>query len=175
MKNRFIGSSIILLILFAVCIMLYSITGVSLMMTLAITFGVTSYHFVMRLSVGYLIGKCLNNQVDYTKKWFKVSSFETHLYNILRVKKWKQNMPAFQKDCFDIKLHSIEEITGATCQAEIVHEIIIVFSFLPIILCKWLGSCAVFVITSLIAALIDISFVMIQRFNRPRLLKMMKR
>lgn len=97
-----------------------------------------------------------------------------YLYKVLKVKKWKEHMPTFQNDYFDIKQHSLEEIASATCQAEIVHEIIAVFSFLPVILSKWFGSCEVFVTTSLIAALIDISFVMVQRFNRPRLLKMMK-
>ena len=175
MKNGMVGCSIIFLILFVVCMVTYSITDISIMETLAISFGVTSYHFIMRLSVGGLINRYLNNQVDYTKKWFKVRSFEPYLYNILKVKKWKQYMPTFQPDYFDIKLHGLEEIASATCQAEIVHEIIAVLSFWPVILSRWFGSCEVFVITSFIAALIDSSFVMIQRFNRPRLLKMIKR
>lgn len=174
MKDGIVGGSIILLILFAICIGIYSITDISMMETLAIAFGVTAYHFIMRLSVGWLINSCLNNQVDYTKKWFKVCSFEMYLYEILKVKKWKQYMPTFQNNCFDIKQHSLAEIASAACQAEIVHEIIAVLSFIPVILSKWFGSCGVFVITSFIAALIDSSFVMIQRFNRPRLLKLIK-
>lgn len=175
MKKGMAGSSAVLLILFIICTVIYHITDISIMETLAITFGVTAYHFVMRLSVANLINRRLNNQVDYTKKWFNVCPFETHLYRILKVKKWKPYMPTFQNDCFDIRLHSFEEIAGATCQAEIVHEVIVVFSFIPVILSKWFGSCEVFVITSFLAALIDMSFVMIQRFNRPRLLKMIKR
>lgn len=174
MKYGMAGGSIILLILFAVCAVIYGITDISMMETLAITFGVASYHFIMRLGVGGLIGRCLNNQVDYTKKWFKVSSFETDLYNILKVKKWKQYMPTLQNDYFDIRQHSLEEIASATCQAEIVHEIIVIFSFVPVILTRWFGSCEIFVITSFMAALMDVLFVMIQRFNRPRLLKVRK-
>lgn len=175
MKREMVGGSMLLLILFAICAVIYCITDISRMETLTITLGVTSYHFIMRLSVGGVIDRYLNNRVDYTKKWFEVSSFETYFYNILKVKKWKQYLPTLRNDYFDRKLHSLEEIASATCQAEIVHEIIAVLSFMPVILSKWLGSCGVFVITSLIAALIDSSFVMIQRFNRPRLLKVIKR
>lgn len=171
MKKGMVISSAILLILFAACTVIYNITDLTAMEMFSITFGVAAYHFVMRLGVGYLIDRCLNNQVDYTKKWFQVCSFETHVYNLLKVKKWKQYLPTLQNDCFDIRLHSLEEIASATCQAEIVHEIIVVFSFVPIVLSKWFGSCEVFVVTSFLAALIDIAFVMIQRFNRPRLLR----
>ena len=62
----------------------------------------------------------------------------------------------------------------AMCQAELVHETIIVFSFLPIIACVWFGTIEVFVITSIVSALIDYIFVVLQRDNRPRILKILK-
>lgn len=175
MKKGMAGGSMVLLILSVVCIVINCITEISFMETLAVTFGVTSYHFIMRLTVGGWLDRWLNNQVDYTKKWFQVRPFETYVYDVLKVKKWKRYMPTFQNDYFDMRMHSLEEIAGAMCQAELVHEIIAVLSFMPVILSKWLGSCGVFIITSFMAALIDLSFVMIQRFNRPRLLKMIKR
>ena len=78
------------------------------------------------------------------------------------------------EDFFDIKKRTLKEIIGATCQAEIVHEIIVILSFLPIILSVWFGELAVFIITSIISALIDTIFIIMQRYNRPRLIKLMK-
>jgi hypothetical protein len=70
---------------------------------------------------------------------------------------------------------NIEEIIGATCQAEIVHETIMVFSLLPIILIPYLGAAVAFIITSVLSVLIDFAFVMLQRYNRPRLVQIKNR
>ena len=57
------------------------------------------------------------------------------------------------------------------CGAEVVHEVILVLSFLPLLAAFPFGSFGVFLITSLLAALYDLSFVIMQRFNRPRILR----
>ena len=59
------------------------------------------------------------------------------------------------------------------CEAEITHEIIALFSFVPILFSLKIGELAVFIITSLIAAGIDMIFVIVQRFNRPRIIRLM--
>ncbi len=145
------------------------------LLSITITVGVFTYHFVMRLSVGYLINSTLKNKVNYNKWWFREKSFEQTLYNTLRVKKWKKHMPTYSPDTFDVNKHSLEEIVSATCQSEIVHEIIFVLSFLPILLAIPFGTLGVFIATSVIAALIDCIFIIMQRFNRPRLLKIIAR
>lgn len=61
------------------------------------------------------------------------------------------------------------------CQSEIVHETIVVFSFLPIVSVVWFGSLPVFIITSVLSAGFDLMFVVMQRYNRPRIIKLIKR
>lgn len=112
--------------------------------------------------------------MDYTKWWFLERPFEKSLYTTINVKKWKKYIPTYDVDNFDIKKRSIVEIVRASCQAEIVHEVIMIFSFLPIILTIWFQSSAVFVITSILAALFDSIFVIVQRYNRPRLLRIVR-
>lgn len=141
----------------------------------AITFGTCFYHFAMRLLVGYTVDGVMRNHADYKKSWYQLRSFETHLYKALRVKKWKGNMPTYDPACFDPKLHSWDEIAQAMCQAEIVHEVIVVFSFIPLLFAIPFGSFGVFAITSLLAACYDLSFVIMQRFNRPRILKLLEK
>lgn len=63
----------------------------------------------------------------------------------------------------------------ASCQAEIVHEAITMLSFVPILFTVWFGGAGVFLTNSCLAALLDIAFVMVQRYNRPRLLRLIQK
>lgn len=141
----------------------------------AITFGTFFYHFAMRLLVGLIVDRAMGNKADCDKAWYQLRPFEIRLYQILKVRKWKGNMPTYDPSCFDPKLHSWEEIAQAMCQAEIVHEIIVVLSFLPLLAAIPFGAFAVFLVTSLLAALYDLSFVVMQRFNRPRIIKLIRK
>ena len=80
-------------------------------------------------------------------------------------------MPTASPDSFDMKRRTASEIASVMCQAKIVHEIIIVASFLPILGTIWFESFWVFFITALLSACYDLVFVIMQRFNRPRILK----
>lgn len=137
----------------------------------AISFGTCFYHFTMRLLVGHTIDRIMGNKADYSKRWYQLRPFEVQLYRRLQVKKWKGNLPTYDPRCFDPKLHSWDEIAQAMCQAEIVHEVIVGLSFLPLLGAIPFGSFGVFLTTSVLAACYDLSFVIIQRFNRPRILK----
>ena len=47
--------------------------------------------------------------------------------------------------------------------------------FLPILAGNWFGSYPVFVITSILSALFDLMFVAMQRYNRQRIVRLIKR
>lgn len=173
MKKTMQNLSVIFLFLFSISLIIFLLAGKELWKTLSISFGVTSYHFLMRLLVGNMADKMLHNEVNYNKKWFAEKPFEKPLYEAIHVKKWKKYIPTYNTDSFDIKQHSIAEIMGAGCQAEIIHEIIMVCSFLPVVLIRWFQPGAVFVLTSFLAALFDSIFVILQRYNRPRLRRLL--
>jgi hypothetical protein len=158
-----------------VCTGIYIYIGSGLCFSLAITFGTTAYHFLMRLIVGHLFDGILHNTVDYRRKWFRQSRFENMLYSKLKVKRWKTRMPTYAPQNFDSRVHSWDEIVGAMCQAELVHEVIIVLSFLPIVVSVYFGAFWVFLVTSLLAACYDGLFVIMQRYNRPRVIKLINR
>lgn len=141
----------------------------------AITCGTCLYHFAMRLLVGHVLDLVMGNKADYRKRWYQLRPFETRLYKVLKVKKWKGKMPTYDPTCFDPKLHTWDEIAQAMCQAELVHEVILVLSFLPLLGAIPFGSLGVFATTSLLAALYDLSFVIMQRYNRPRIIKLLEK
>lgn len=167
--------SIITFLMTLVFLLMYHVTNIRLFFSLTITSGTIAYHFIIRLIVGVLVDRKMKNKADYTKKWYQVSNSEQKLYQKLRVKKWKNKMPTYDKEVFDTSKHSWDEIIQAMCQSELVHEINIVFSLLPIVASVWFGSFVVFLITSILGAMFDLMFVMMQRYNRSRILKMKRK
>ncbi|MBE5816312.1 MAG: hypothetical protein E7315_01145 [Clostridiales bacterium] len=163
--------SALLTVLFAV---LYKYTYTTLFLPLAITFGTTAYHLIMRLVVGAVINGIFHNRINYSLRWFRVGNTEQRLYKVIGVHKWKAKMPTYDPTIFDPKYHTWDEIAQATCQAELVHEAIIVLSFLPIISAVYFGSLSVFIITSVLSACYDGIFVIMQRYNRPRIIRLIK-
>lgn len=142
---------------------------------LTITAGTFAYHLLMRLAVGFAFDHKLQNRVDYNLPWFRLRRFEERLYAWLRVGAWKAAMPTFDPDAFDRHKHTWDEIAQAMCQAELVHEVIVVLSLLPMAASCWLGGGLAFAITSVLAATYDMMFVIMQRYNRPRILQIVER
>ena len=54
----------------------------------------------------------------------------------------------FNPQDFDLKSRSMIDIVQVTCQTEVVHEINMVLSFVPIVFSVWFGSFGVFLLTS---------------------------
>lgn len=170
-----IAISAITLLLFGGAILLYFILGGKIWLTLAISFATTCYHFVMRLLVGFLLLPFFKDKTYNPKKVFRLSRFEKDLYAFLKVKRWKDKMPTFDKAQFDIKKLTPSQLLTSCKRAQAVHLVIVLFSFLPILASIFLGEFWVFTITSLCAALIDLIFVVMQRYNGFRLAKLLSR
>lgn len=153
----------------------YAFTKNGILFSAAITFGTVFYHLAMRLAVGAVIDGMFHNRMNYNRKWFRERSFEKPLYQKLRVRKWSKRLPTYQPELFDLQSRTMEEIVQVTCQAEVVHEVNMLLSFVPVVCSVWFGSLGVFLITSCLAFLFDGLFVLLQRYNRPRMLRVMKR
>ena len=148
---------------------LYVATSLDILLTLAITLGTFFYHFAIRLSLSFAFNNLIAKSYNPQSRWFRVSEKEHSLYVKLNVKNWKRKMPTYNPSEFDPRLHSWVEIAQATCKSEVIHEVISLLSLLPILAGVWVGAFPVFIITSLIMALFDLAFVAIQRYNRPRI------
>lgn len=153
----------------------YKVTSSGILLSIAITSGTIAYHFVMRLMVGLAFHATMRNKADYRKRWYQVSKREMAVYEKLKVKQWKRRMPTYDPALFDPRLHTWEEIVQAMCQAELVHETIAVLSFLPILAGIWFGEYPVFIVTSVLSAACDMVFVIMQRYNRQRVTKLLNR
>ena len=141
------------------------------LLSTAISFGTTFYHFAMRLAVGLTVPKIKN----YHSRWLRQRSFEPKLYATLKVKQWKKYVPTFDPRLFSLQHCTLSQLIENSCRAEVVHEIIILLSFLPVLTVPFFGAEDVFIRTSVVAALFDSIFVILQRYNRPRLIRILEK
>ena len=175
LKKQMITITACLFVAFAILLPVFITTKNAVVEVITISVGVTLYHFAMRLAVGTVINLIMKNKANYKNLWFREKGFEKKLYKLIQVQKWKKHIPTYDPNTFDTSKKTVNEIIGATCQAEVVHEIIMLLSLLPIALIPLLGGTAVFIITSVLAMIIDCVFVILQRYNRPKLIKVMQR
>lgn len=167
MKNMSIGSAFCM-ILFGV---MYKVWGGSVYLALAITAGTIFYHMVMRLVVGRLFYVCVKKQLNYHSAWFVLKPFERTFYKKMKVKSWKDKLPTYYPEDFSVKNHTMEELIQTMCISEIGHETMIVCSYLTLFFAIPFGELPVFLITAIAAGAVDAVFVVTQRFNRDRLVR----
>ncbi len=136
----------------------------------AVTAMTFAYHFIIRLIIGHVV-TLFKGKINVNSRYFKVSETEKNIYKKLNIKKWKTNVPTFNPDEFDIKKNSVRQLIINCCNAEIVHIANIFASYIPILFSIWFDSLHVFIITSVLASIYDLQFVVLQRYNRPRLIK----
>ncbi len=153
----------------------YRNSGPEWLLPAAITLGTTAYHLLIRIIFGGAVNWVMRNRANPQNSWFRLRSWEPALYRRLRVKVWKEYLPTYVPTLFSFQLHTPEEIAGAMCQAEIVHELGAIASLAPLAAIRWFGSWPVFLITSLASMSLELALVAIQRYNRPRVLRLITR
>ena len=122
MAKKMIPAAVLSLAGTAVFTVLYMKTAGGLLLSLAITFGTVSDHFVMRLLVGPSFQSVMLYRADYGRRWYRVGKREMAVYEALKIKRWKRRMPTYDNALFNPQLHSWDEIAQTMCQAELVHE-----------------------------------------------------
>jgi hypothetical protein len=106
---------------------------------------------------------------NYRHRWFTPKRFEEKLYQILKVKKWKNKIPTYDNAAYSLTKQNIPKAIQMTCHAEVVHEVIAVLSYLPILLGLVIPKVGLFIVLSFVFSVIHLLFSTVQRYNRPRL------
>lgn len=163
-----------LALMFAFFILMMS-SKKSVFMTLGITAMTVCYHFSIRLVIGNIIGSIKLSQFNPNSFRYRERKFERKLYKALRVKKWKRFAPTYDKRVFSVKDNTYDELARATCRAETTHWLCAAASLATICFAAWFGSLAAFLITGILGAFADLVFIIIQRYNRPRLVRLAER
>lgn len=158
----------------AVCFVLHygNILHSGVILWTGITAFTIMYHFWVRIIMGN-VSKLFT--IHHKQKWFKERAFEKPLYKFLRVKKWKNKVLTYNPDSFSLKKHSLEEIADTMAKSEVDHWINELISLSTILFALLWGQFWLFFATALLAMIFDAQFIIVQRFNRPFVLKVMNR
>lgn len=154
---------------------LYRIYHAVFLFSITITVATMFYHFVMRLAVGTAVDALTKNGINCESRWFREKKFEKKLYKLLKVKKWKHIIPTWEPQKFSLEHNDIKKIIENMCTAEIIHEMIILLGYVSLLFSLFTPdpkeNLLIFVITAFFAGCCDAFFVILQRYNRPRIVK----
>lgn len=132
------------------------------------------YHFWVRIIMGN-VSKLFKKQINYKQWLFKEKKFEKKFYEILHVKEWKGKALTYNPESFSLKEHSLEEIANTMAKSEVDHWINEAISLSTLLFAIPWGAFGIFLISAIAAMLFDSQFIIIQRYNRPRIVKILGR
>lgn len=152
-----------------VFIMLLSIAGAVIFKNWILIFVATEmviFHLLPPFAV-------LLSMVAYKTKcrfWFNQADWEKSLYKKLKVKDWKNKLPTYDANMFKLKAGSKEDVIKLMIQSENVHLLLIFLSYIPIFWGRTYGHWSVMIAMAIAFSVIHIPFVIVQRFNLPRII-----
>ena len=126
--------------------------------------------------VGESLPRCIFSECKFPYRTYKWEQ-DGKIYNRLKIKRWKNHLPDMsrvmrdmlpKRISFDATSANVDALIKETCVAECVHYWLCVFSVgIYLIWMNYVG-----VILSLVFVFCNIPFIMIQRYNRPHLIKL---
>lgn len=159
-----------------ICFNLYyrGINRSNVILWMGITAFTIMYHFWVRIIMGN-VSKLFKKYINYKQWLFRERKFEKKLYKFLKVKDWKNKALTYDPQSFSLKEHSLEEIANTMAKSEVDHWINEVISLSTLLFAIPWGEFWIFAITALAAMIFDSQFIIIQRYNRPRIVKILER
>ena len=138
--------------------------------------GVTAITVLYHLWVRLLFGVVTTHlPIRHTHAWFRERRFEPALYRLLRVKVWKDKALTYRPEEFSLKDRTLEEIANTMAKSETDHWINELISLSTLLFSLIWGAFPVFLITAILAMLFDAQFIVIQRYNRSRIQKILNK
>lgn len=132
------------------------------------------YHFWVRIIMGN-VSKLFKKNIHYKQWWFKERKFEKKLYKLLHVKDWKGKSLTYNPGDFSLKEHSLETLANTMSKSEIDHWINEAISISTLLFAIPWGAFLAFFISAIAAMLFDSQFIIIQRYNRPRIVNLIEK
>ena len=131
------------------------------------------YHFWVRIIMGN-VSKLFKKHINYKQWWFREKRFEKEFYKLIRVKDWKGKALTYNPESFSLKEHSLEEIANTMANSELDHWINEVISLSTLLFAIPWGAFGAFLISAVVAMIFDSQFIVIQRYNRPRVVRILE-
>ena len=146
----------------------------SVILWVGITTFTIAYHLWLRILFGN-ITTYFKKRINYNAWWFKEKQGERVFYDIIRVKEWKAKALTYDPAAFCLKTNTLEQIALNMTKAELDHWINVGISLSTLIFPLIWGQAWIFALTAFFAILFDGQFIVIQRYNRPRVIKLLEK
>jgi hypothetical protein len=138
--------------------------------------GVTSFTILYHLGLRIFMGTVTSRwRLRYSHPWFRERSFEKKLYKLLRVRRWKEKVLTYDPAAFSVQNHTLEEIATTMTKSETDHWINQLISLSTLLFAIPWGVFWIFFTTAILSMLFDAQFIIVQRYNRPIVLRLMER
>jgi hypothetical protein len=130
------------------------------------------YHFGLRIFFGEITKRF---KIDYNHPFYRQRAFEKRLYKILKLRKWKDKVLTFDPEAYDFKNRTLDQLATTMSKSELDHWINEIISVISVLFLFVWGCPSAFLISALLAMLFDAQFIVVQRYNRPIVLRLMER
>lgn len=130
------------------------------------------YHFGLRIHMGNVTKKW---KITYNHPFFRTRGFEKKLYKLLKVRRWKDKVLTFEPEMYDFQNRTLEQLAATMAKSETDHWINEIISVISIFFTFLWGCPAAFLISAIAAMIFDAQFIIVQRYNRPIVLRLLKR
>lgn len=157
------------------CFVLYEVVKMEWSLIVGMIMGYTAIHFVLMFISAPIVFLFFRMKYNYHHSWFVPKKFEEKLHRVLKVKRWKTKIPTYDSRAYSLTEENITNAIQMTCHAEIVHEVIAVLSYLPILFGLFISNYGFFIVLSFVFSVIHLLFSIVQRYNRPRLIRLYER
>lgn len=141
----------------------------------SITGGALACHMALHFLAPVVLALACRRRYRPDSWWFRPRAWEAPLYRFLRVKAWKKSALTYDPREFSLREHTPEEVINNMCHSEAVHELSAALALAAPLLSVPFGAFPIFLLTALLAAGVDLAFAAIQRYNRPRLMRIRDR
>lgn len=132
------------------------------------------YHFWVRIIMGNVL-KLFKKHITYKQYFFKEKKFEKKFYDLIKVKSWKDKVLTYAPQEFDLKENSLETVANNMAKAELDHWINSLISISTISFGFISNVFWPFIVSAIFAMVFETQFIVLQRYNRPRVVKIIQR
>ena len=131
----------------------------------------------------FLFGRILPQRLNYNTFPFKSFAIEKNgtIYHKIAIRRWKNKLPDMsvmfhrwmpsKEIMINLKKGQLLLMIQETCVAELIHILLCVFGFVCVSIWEGVGGWTV----SILYFVGNVPFCLVQRYNRPKLVKLLKR
>ena len=130
------------------------------------------YHFGLRILFGLITKRF---KINYNHFWFEQRAFEKPLYRFLKVRLWKDKVLTFDPAAYDFENRTLEQLATTMAKSELDHWINEIISVASVLFAFVFGCFPAFLITAVLSMIFDAQFIVVQRYNRPIVLRLIQR